>query len=424
MNKREYIYKLIKDPDRETLRSELKSHKLLENNDVLEKVARQVIAFANRIGGYLIIGADNDGNLEGKGKFNFYEEKGRINNYLYDKISPTVDFTIEYFEYEDGDILVITVSPFKDIPHAIIQGKHPHITWRQYYYRTSYGINLVSDKQLQYLFQSKSLDFSYLFSIIVHYDEGFNINYSIDVPESLLRGYGPFMANLPIQIKQKILNNEKDIPIFFLEITPYLLLQNIAWSFQMSWNVTIEKSNKRIYDRIIPLENYNSKKISIGNLPNLDSTFYLSTLGLDLVSYLEKISFPEFFVPAELAYGDKTLGGPIVSLILSHPDFELKLNFLKSTGGLYLVQNEPQFAYRYEQLMNLNFQEIKGELQAGFKFPETDFHAFDDFIRYTKNIKQLLQEEWSHEHFLSTQPNKAQYQTLKKLDDIYSRLDK
>ncbi len=127
MNKREYIYKLIKDPDRETLRSELKSHKLLENNDVLEKVARQVIAFANRIGGYLIIGADNDGNLEGKGKFNFYEEKGRINNYLYDKISPTVDFTIEYFEYEDGDILVITVSPFKDIPHAIIQGKHPHI---------------------------------------------------------------------------------------------------------------------------------------------------------------------------------------------------------------------------------------------------------------------------------------------------------
>lgn len=424
MNKREYIYKLIKDPDRETLRSELKSYKLLKNNDALEKIAKQVIGFANRIGGYLIIGADNDGNLEGKGKFNFDEEKGRINNYLHDKISPIIDFNIEYFEYEDGDILVITVSPFKDIPHAIIQRKNSHIKWRQYYYRTSSGIKLMTDKQLQYMFQSKSLDFSYPFSIIVHYNNEFNINYNIDVPKSLLRGYGYIMADLPIQIKQKILDNEKNIPIFFLEITPYLVLRSIAWSFQTSWNVEIEKSNKAIYDRMVPLENYNSKRISINKLPNLDSTCYLSTLGLDLVSCLEKSSFPEFFVPAELEFLIQNDYSKKVSLTLSHPDFELKLNFHKSTGGLYLVQDEPQFAYRYDELMNLNFQEIKGDLQARFNFPETDFKTFDDFIRYSKNIKQIIKEEWSHEHFLSTQPNKAQYQALKKLDEISSKLDK
>ena len=130
IDKKDYIYRLIKNSDRETLRSELKSYKLLQKNHGLQKIAKEVIAFANRIGGYLIIGADNKGNLEGKEKFDFDIEKGRIDEYFYYKISPRVEFNTEYFEYKEGDILAITVSPSKDIPHAIIQGTHPNIKWR------------------------------------------------------------------------------------------------------------------------------------------------------------------------------------------------------------------------------------------------------------------------------------------------------
>ncbi len=209
----------------------------------------------------------------------------------------------------------------------------------------------------------------------IYHNEDLNVSYDIEVPNSLSEGYGVFLANLPDEIKQIIKNNEKKFHNLFLEITPYLILRKFAYLFQTSWNVEIEKTNKKIKDRIKFLENYNSKKISVHEIPKLDSNSYLNTLGLDIILYLDRISFPNLFIPAELRISIQYEYGIKISLILSHPEFELKMDFLSATSGLYLVQNEPQFTYKLKEFLNLNFQEIKCDLQAKFIFPESDFNT-------------------------------------------------
>ncbi len=94
MELKEKILKMIQNPDRENIKIELKSYELLKVKKDLKTIAQECIAFGNRLGGYLVLGIDDNGDFEGKGKFEPDLDKGNIENYLYEKISPTLDFTI------------------------------------------------------------------------------------------------------------------------------------------------------------------------------------------------------------------------------------------------------------------------------------------------------------------------------------------
>ncbi len=118
---------------------------------------------------------------------------------------------IDYFEYANGDILVISVSKYKDIPYSIVKNNRVHISWRQYYYRTSHGKRLISDQLLKYLFLNEEIDFNHYIRIIIIYNEDLRIRSKISSTESKLftiEGFG-------ISSKR---NGISDTPEFWLDI--------------------------------------------------------------------------------------------------------------------------------------------------------------------------------------------------------------
>ena len=60
------ILEIIKSPDRENLNIELKKSDIIYTKEGKKKLAHQIVAFANRLGGKILIGILDDGNFEGK----------------------------------------------------------------------------------------------------------------------------------------------------------------------------------------------------------------------------------------------------------------------------------------------------------------------------------------------------------------------
>lgn len=418
MELKEKILKMLQNPDRENIKIELKSYKLLKVKKDLETIAQECIAFGNRLGGYLVLGVDDNGNFEGKGIFEPDLDKGDIENYLYAKVSPTLYFTIDYFEYAKGDVLVITVSKYKDIPFSIVKNNRTHIRWRQYYYRTSNGKRLISDQLLKYLFQQEEIDFNTYIRIIIIYNEDLRMNDRLEEPKGVKQQYGAFLANLPEIIKLNLIKNKSKIDLFLLEISPYLLLRDIAYFFQMGWNIKINDLNKDMQHRVEILEDLEYERLTIEDIPILNGDSYIDELEFDLKNYLKQISIPNFKVPKDLVIFITRNNKAEILMNLKHPNFNFKIVIKATTGGSYLITNHPQYIYLSKDLSDYNIKEIRIESEVNFILDNLDNSLFDNYLLYTKNLRQIIEERFSYDYFLKHQVNSIQYVMLKKLDEI------
>ena len=100
--------------DDETFFFEFKSEK-----ESTSGVAKEICAFANTYGGYLFIGVEDDKTISGASSWN--EE--RINNVIYNNISPTPAFDIKTFMTDDGKkLFVIRVEEGVDPPYITNKG--------------------------------------------------------------------------------------------------------------------------------------------------------------------------------------------------------------------------------------------------------------------------------------------------------------
>ncbi len=150
------------------MRYELKSSKILKEDNWKDKLAKEFVAFTNRIGGKVILGLQNDGSFDGKAEYEIDDLKGDIDNIIHNKISPIMNYNFEFLKCEKGDLSIITIEKKKEIPFAfIIERKGPEIKNRIYYIRTPHGTRLVSDRQLHYLFNEKDLYLIHPFSVAV-----------------------------------------------------------------------------------------------------------------------------------------------------------------------------------------------------------------------------------------------------------------
>jgi len=152
----EEIQKLLEKSEIENIKFELKSLKILKNDDWKDKLAKEFVAFANQNGGKVIIGLQDDGTFDGEKDYNVDKLKGDINNVIRDKISPIIDYNFEFLECDGGDLSIISIEKRKDIPHAYIMKRESHeIKNRIYYIRTPHGKRLVTDQELSDLFNKK-----------------------------------------------------------------------------------------------------------------------------------------------------------------------------------------------------------------------------------------------------------------------------
>ena len=147
------IQELLEKSEIENIQYELKSSEILKEDDWKDKIAKELVAFANRTGGKVIIGLQNDGTYNGKAEYDVDKLKGDINNIIRDKISPKINYNFEFLECVQGDLSIISVEKKIDIPYAYIVKREGHeIKNRIYYIRTPHGKSLVSNQELSNLF--------------------------------------------------------------------------------------------------------------------------------------------------------------------------------------------------------------------------------------------------------------------------------
>ena len=276
----------------------------------------------------------------------------------------------------------------------------------------------VTDNQLKNLFPNEELDFNQIFRMVIVYNEDLRMNYRLDEPEGIKQQYGSFLANLPEETKLKLLENRDKIDLFLLEISPYLLLRDIAYFFQRGWNIKINDLNKDMQHRIENLEDLEYRELTIEDIPILNGDSYIEEIKFDLKKYLNWISIPNFKVPKDFVISITRNNKAEILMNLKHPYFNNKILFKLTTGGLYLITNHPQYTYLSEVLSDYNFREIRIELEVNFVLDNIDNSLFDNYISYTRNLRQLIEERFSYDHFLSQQANSIQYVLLKKLDEI------
>jgi predicted HTH transcriptional regulator len=106
-----------------------------------EKIAKEMMAFANTSGGYLLFGVDDSKRIAGVAS-----EKGEtelIQMAVRDFCEPIVDFEIMYFDIEGKEVVVVFVPESGRKPHRIQDYKNTlDITTAQVYVR-------VNDKSVQ-----------------------------------------------------------------------------------------------------------------------------------------------------------------------------------------------------------------------------------------------------------------------------------
>ncbi len=239
----EEIQELLDKSEIENIKYELKSSKILKEDEWKDKLAKEFVAFANRIGGKVIIGLQNDGTFDGKADYDIDKLKGDINNITRHKISPEINYDFEFLKCGEGDLSIISIEKKKDIPYAYIVKRESHeIKNRIYYIRTPHGKSLVSDKQLYFLFTEKKLSQIHPFSIALVFERSsFLIPHEIKLAPNIELNFAMIYNKLYSKYKEKISRKWQD---FVIELIIYQLIYSLLRDFQLTWDIEIIEPTK------------------------------------------------------------------------------------------------------------------------------------------------------------------------------------
>jgi predicted HTH transcriptional regulator len=82
-----------------------------------EKIAKEIIAFANTSGGYLLVGVDDDGSIRG---VDSEKETMELISIAGHTILPPLDLHVEVVEIDFKDVIVVHVPKSEHKPHRLI----------------------------------------------------------------------------------------------------------------------------------------------------------------------------------------------------------------------------------------------------------------------------------------------------------------
>lgn len=252
-------------------------------------------------------------------------------------------------------------------------------------------------------------------------------------PICVQKNYMPLLHNLPEDDIKRITNGKNDLHSFFIEITPYMLLNSFSWLFQQSWLIRIDKHNNQIESIPISKE-VPKKKISIVSLPKPPKESIISSLSVDFNKLMEYVIFPNFYMPlnTELQIINEYKGRKS-QLILKHDDFNFDFTIGPSTGGGGLeflhprrTAYENRYVFDKQENFNYSFQfiQMKCEFSAKFNFPKKNTELFDYYYHYGKTIRDILENQWDYDKFIIKLPHHMLYSIDFKLNDILQLLKK
>lgn len=319
------------------------------------------------------------------------------------------------------------------MPHAFIEKRSgPELSSRIYYIRTSHGKKLVSDGQLQWLFQHPDEP---------KYNYDFRIGFEFDRQMQLFGGVVPW-GNYEFTFFRELLTPDDKIAILkeskfttlMNGLMPYLLLKSVANFFKDSWHIGISKgfdrmsSGARITSTPLP-----SNSIYVHDIPVHGKSFVhdlswdFQGIVRDLVP--DKIHMPpctsiEIYYPSE-----KTSS----SIIIKNEAFKIELMTGMLSGGVGLHQKGVLHNLLFERysvevqqnsLAQYLHYDAAGHLSASFNYPEYDMYEFDNYLGYYNSIKELLDYHWNYDSKRKEYPSKEIVVIDDKLNELLELLRK
>ncbi|WP_333593663.1 ATP-binding protein [Anaerospora hongkongensis] len=396
-------------------RNDFKRSEIL--NQGLEKLAEGIVAFANRYGGNIYIGINDDGTFEGKKDFDFDQVKGRIIDYSRSKISPIIDLDIEFLEHDEGDVVLIKIPKRKGIPHAVISKDQYNIKSRNYYIRTAHGKRPVTDQQLEWLFKSPNdPDFLYQGYLAITFTRSnLGIPANIEQPYGY-RSYASFIDSLTEKNKELLIDN-RCFMRFIMEITPYVFLDNLSEKFFASW--LIEQTRYVGISFSQPKGEVTVNQLFINDIPKPPIDSLLNDIEFNL-NIGNSIGLTGLCIPQNAIIEIAVSSPDKSSIIIKHEDFKFKFEFERPSWLAGIANGHPARLSRDQEKMYAKYQSISMfvNFEATFRFPDEDTSNFKEYYSYALTLKNILMDEWSFDSFLNKLPFKN------KIYEIDNKLDK
>ena len=269
------LFQLIQGDENKS--KEYKSATVLRepNEEHKYKISKQLVAFANRNGGKLIFGVDDSGNIEDK---DLDEEMslGTISTLARMKCQPPIEFSYTYYSQSqnhttEGDVFVVEIEPRRSIPHAVVENSNGEIRKREYRIRAGDESRLVTDEELNWLFQNKlsELGETYRTHFWVIFNEEGNPVASPPAelgktphryrPTTVTRGsryITHFIDSLPEDQLSEMNFDESPLGLtsYISDITPFSLLMSLSRVLRPTWKVDWVQSSSshqlRDYEKV------------------------------------------------------------------------------------------------------------------------------------------------------------------------------
>ena len=410
----------------EKLRVELKETPFLASSrENRFKIARQLVAFANRNGGHLVFGIKNDGSFEGK-RIDEDREVQKIAGIAKDKCSPPVVFTHQFLSTDDGDVLVIEVKRRDGIPHAIVERGNHEIKSRTYFIRTPKGVRLVDNTTLEWLFGNiGDPSLSSEFQFFITYNKR-TLGLPVIESPTGFRHFREFFSSLSEKNKNFLSGNGLRASSFAVEIAPYALLKHLATFFSHSWQIEIfsAKDIKKMRPKESSMEGDAIKLLDIKRPANT----FLSELSLDISEELSKSS-GQIMVPktSKIEVFSDGVGKSSIR-IFKRNCFSIEITFLTSHWMVGLPISSPlRFKYQRAGLPSQRAKRIEEQiatitlhtsLNAQYDFPDIEDPYFNEHFAYGRTIQNLLEDDWNWDKFYEELPNGKLYSIEDKIDEI------
>lgn len=277
------------------------------------------------------------------------------------------------------------------------------ISNRIYYIRTSHGKRLVTDSQLQWLFQnSEEPNYDYQFRFGFEFNRQMEMigditpwgNYEFSFFRTLLNTDDSFM----------ILKETEKFVVFMNGLLPYMILKSLNRYFKDSWYIEINKG----FDRF-------SSAPMIIDIPVLSTSIHIHEITVRGNSFVHQLSWDfkqilkellphKIHLPPdttiEIIYPEENTSSKIV---LKNPAFEIELitGMLSGGAGLHqkgILHNVLFERYPMQEQQNSLFHflhyDAAGYLNADFNYPEYDMNEFERYLGYYNSLKELLEYNW------------------------------
>lgn len=148
------VKQIVGSYPREAQRVVLKPSGLLLSEEGRDALAKEIVALANRDGGRLVLGVDEQGRFESSLELSHDDAVAAMAQLATSRIVPPLEPALEHLSGEEGDLLVIGVPRRAAGPHAFARvSARGSVAGRAYFVRHGAQTRPVSDAQLAWMFR-------------------------------------------------------------------------------------------------------------------------------------------------------------------------------------------------------------------------------------------------------------------------------